>query len=159
MAKYISSTDSSNNEAIEGGYSVPPSHYDIAMATTGTKYRLPYEYADDLPDDKGDSIKVDGSGNNIDVYGATAWAPLDEAAVLDMFSELNDFRDGTDRVEWDKLDYEIYGEDYYRERFPNFPEEWYNLLVQASKDKYKDLQTHATKGLTRTEGDFTIKFD
>lgn len=89
----------------------------------------------------------------------SAWVTHDEEDLLQMFSDLNAFKEGTDRVEWDKIDYEVYGEDWYRMKYPNFPDEWYELLVKASQEKYKDLTKDDNKGFTRETGNFTVKFD
>ena len=89
----------------------------------------------------------------------TDWTPIDETTIAEMFGDLASFRDGEGGVEWDKVDYDIYGEDWYREKFPNFPEEWYSLIVKASREKYKDLMKKDDKGFQREEGNFTISFN
>lgn len=38
-----------------------------------------------------------------------------------------------DNVDWNALNYQPYGEDYYRERFPGFEEEIYTILAESSK--------------------------
>lgn len=89
----------------------------------------------------------------------SGWVTHEEEDLLQMFSDLNAFKEGTDRVEWDKIDYEVYGEDWYRMKYPNFPDEWYELLVKASREKYKDLTKEDNKGFTRETGNFVVKFD
>ena len=88
----------------------------------------------------------------------SAWVTHDETDIMEMFSCLNAFKEGTDQVEWEKVDYEIYGEDWYREKYPNFPPEWYALLVQASREKFKDLTKDDTQ-FSKTDGNFTVKWD
>ena len=103
---------------------------------------------------------LDMSGNEIpNCESISGWNDVDELGLLNMFQDLNSFKDDTGKVEWDKLDYEIYGEDWYREKYPNFPDEWYELLVNASKEKYKDLQSGIKDGIKIKEGNFTVKFD
>tara|TARA_R110000803_G_scaffold3926_3_gene13444 strand:- start:5227 stop:5724 length:498 start_codon:yes stop_codon:yes gene_type:complete len=88
----------------------------------------------------------------------TAWVEHGETDVMQMFSCLNAFKEGTDKVEWDMVDYEVYGEDWYRQKYPNFPDEWYELLVKASREKFKDLSRDDST-FTKTDGNFTVKWD
>ena len=87
------------------------------------------------------------------------WITLEEDDVMDMFKDLNTFKEETGKVDWDKINYEIYGEDWYREKFPHFPDEWYALMVKASNEKYKNLQKKETHGLSIDRGKFTVKFE
>tara|TARA_R110000765_G_scaffold108614_1_gene199672 strand:- start:2308 stop:2778 length:471 start_codon:yes stop_codon:yes gene_type:complete len=111
----------------------------------------------DLEDTK--PIVLDASGVDLEIIGTTGWANMDENNLMDMFGDLNAFREDTGKVQWDKLDYEIYGEDWYREKYPHFPDEWYELLVRASKEKYKDLQSGVDKGMKVERGNFVVNFD
>ena len=88
-----------------------------------------------------------------------SWVQMEDMDIINMFSELPAYKDGTGKVEWDKLDYEIYGEDWYREKYPNFPDEWYALMVEASKKKFQDLQKKEKEGMTIEKGNFIISFD
>ena len=105
----------------ENVYIEPPSHHDIAMAENNTKYRVPFLYPDGSNNEIADDVVLDAGGNEVSIYQSTGWSDLDESGLMDMFAELNTFKDGTDRVAWDKVDYEIYGEDWYREKYPSFP--------------------------------------
>ena len=135
-------------------------HNEIAMEQEiPCKYRTPYEFVDCSENHVVTEVVVDAGGNEVEIFGDTGWVGCDEAGLLDMFGELNAYREGEGKVEWDKVDYEIYGEDYYREKYPNFPPEWYALLVHASKEKFKDLQSGRTEGLKVTRGDHVVKFD
>ena len=162
MATYVNSPDSSNIRTIEDcihAHTQSASHTDIALVENGTKYRKPFLYVDDFPEATKDINIIDASGNDLEVYGDSSWLPMGEDGLLDMFGELNDFKEGTDRVDWDKVDYEVWGEDWYREKYPHFPDEFYALLVKASEKKFEDLQKGNEKGLTRTKGEFTVNFD
>ena len=88
-----------------------------------------------------------------------AWTSMDELGLIDMFSELSAYKEGTGKVEWDKLDFEVYGEDYYRDKFPHFPDEFYPLMVRASKNKYEDLRKETTSGIKIEQGNFVVSFD
>ena len=76
-----------------------------------------------------------------------------------MFVDLVAFKDSTDKIEWDKIDYEIYGEDWYRSKFPHFPDEWYTLLVKASKEKFADLTKEPENRMKIEQGNFIVSFD
>ena len=64
-----------------------------------------------------------------DAVEGGAWTSMDELAIIDMFSELSAYKEGTGKVEWDKVDYDVYGEDYYREKYPHFPDEFYPWIA------------------------------
>ena len=88
------------------------------------------------------------------------WIP-----VSDMENFLENFVTYSDEnnVEWEKFSYEIYDENYYREKFPNFDESVIQILAKCSLSKYHD-ELEKFK-LTRkrkedyTDADFTVKFD
>ena len=92
-------------------------------------------------------------GNN------TSWVAMEEQDIMNMFVDLVAFKDGSDKIEWDKIDYEIYGEDWYRTKFPHFPDEWYHLLVKASKEKFADLTKNPDNKLKIEQGNFTVSFN
>jgi len=135
-------------------------HNEIAMEQDiPCKYRTPYEYVDCSENHIVTEVVIDEGGNEIEIYGSTGWTPVDEVGLMGMFGELNDYKEGEGKVDWAKVDYDVYGEDYYMEKYPNFPPEWYALLVQASKEKFKDLQTGRNEGLKVTRGEHVVKFD
>ena len=88
------------------------------------------------------------------------WIP-----VNDMENFLENFVTYSDEnnVEWEKFSYEIYDENYYREKFPNFDESVIQILAKCSLSKYHD-ELEKFK-LTRkrkedyTDADFTVKFN
>ena len=164
MSEYINPSSPSiiedpKAEDISGITEIPPSHWEIAQAQPiPSKYRVPYEY-EELKDDKVNEIIIDASGNETTIYGSTGWTGLEEGGLMDMFADLNTFKEDTGKVQWDKVDYQVYGEDWYREKYPHFPDEWYTLLVKASEEKFKDLQSGADSGLKVTQGEYVVKFD
>ena len=103
-------------------------------------------------------IEKEAEQHVLDPSGA-AWVPLVEQDIMEMFGELTSFRDGEGLVEWDKIDYQdIYGADWYKAKYPSFPDEWYELLAQASREKYKDLTKKQESGFTHEEGNFIVRF-
>ena len=91
-------------------------------------------------------------GNN------TSWVKMDEQDITNMFVDLVNFKDHTDKIDWNKIDYEIYGEDWYREKYPHFPDEWYALLVKASREKFADLTKENDNKIKIEQGNFTVSF-
>lgn len=88
----------------------------------------------------------------------TGWVSLDEKSICEMFGDLVDFKEAEGKVDWEKIDYEIYGEDWYREKFPHFDDAWYELLAKASREKFKDLTKQEEGGMVKEEGNFVISF-
>ena len=92
-------------------------------------------------------------GNN------TSWVKMEEQDIMNMFVDLVHFKDGTDKIDWEKIDYDIYGEDWYRTKYPHFPEEWYALLVKASREKFADLTKETENKMKIKQGNFTVSFE
>lgn len=93
-------------------------------------------------------------GNN------TSWVQMEEQDIMNMFVELSNFKEDTEKIDWEKIDYEIYGEDWYRSKYPHFPDEWYALLVKASREKFKDLTKEKGEDAIKIEqGNFTVSFN
>ena len=93
-------------------------------------------------------------GNN------TSWVKMEEQDIMNMFVDLVNFKDDTEKIDWEKIDYEIYGEDWYRSKYPHFPDEWYALLVKASREKFKDLTKEKGEDAIKIEqGNFTVSFN
>ena len=67
------------------------------------------------------------------------WNEMSEEDIADFASQFLVYEN--DALDLSKFDYEIYGEDYYREKFPNFPNSWYPIMAEASRDKVSDKRT------------------
>ena len=88
------------------------------------------------------------------------WIP-----VNDMENFMENFVSYSDEnnVEWEKFSYEVYDEEYYREKFPNFDEAVIQILAKCSQKKYHD-ELEKSKLLKKrredyTDEDFTVKFN
>lgn len=64
------------------------------------------------------------------------WNTMDEEAINNFASQFLIF--DNDTLDLSKFDYEIYSEAYYREHFPAFPDSWYPIMAEASRDKISD---------------------
>jgi hypothetical protein len=43
-----------------------------------------------------------------------------------------------DNLDWNTVNYEILGEDYYQNKFPGFPDEVYKILADSTENKFVD---------------------
>lgn len=53
-----------------------------------------------------------------------------------------------DNLDWDRMNFEVYGEDYYRDKFgEGFPDEYYKLMADSTKpeNKIQDYRSHPLK--------------
>ena len=63
-----------------------------------------------------------------------------------------------DNLDWNSVNYEIYGADYYEEKFPGFAPEIYELLAESTKEENK-LIDNRIPPLKIPEGEFVVNFD
>jgi len=57
-----------------------------------------------------------------------------------MFDGLLDYcadEDCFDNLDWNSVNYEVYGPDYYQERFPGFADEVYEILAKSTEEENK----------------------
>ena len=57
----------------------------------------------------------------------------------DLMVFAGEFGDTKDNIDWEKLDYGILNESYYRKKFPKFDEETIRILAECSRKKLKEL--------------------
>jgi hypothetical protein len=91
----------------------------------------------------------------------SGWIQTDSNALIDLFSDIITLKQAEIGIEFEKFDYkEFYNADYYREKFPNFDDEWYELMEKATTAKFEDLRRYKEPVVEKpkTEEDFTIKF-
>lgn len=86
-----------------------------------------------------------------------AWRDIDEHDFHKMFEGVYNYCDEIDNVEWDRLNFEVYGPDYYKEKYGDkFPEEWYELMAKSTEEKIIDYREHSLK-IEKKE--VTLKFE
>ena len=63
-----------------------------------------------------------------------------------------------DNLDWNSVNYEVYGSDYYQERFPGFADEVYEILAKSTEEENKVIDNRIPP-LKITEGPVTVSFD
>ena len=74
---------------------------------------------------------------------------------IDMFSNYAD-ENTSNKIDWERFNYEIYDEDYYAEKFPGFDSSVHKILADCSKKK---IEEHREGLVKKTKGDFILRFD
>lgn len=74
--------------------------------------------------------------------------------LLSYCNEHEEFDDGS--LDWNSVNYNILGSDYYKEKFPGFSDEVYEILAESTETKFVD---ETEKGLVVEKVDKTISFD
>jgi len=68
------------------------------------------------------------------------WVEHDETNFHKMFEGLLDYcadEDEYDNLDWNTVNYEVYGADYYEEKFPGFAPEVYQILAKSTEEENK----------------------
>ena len=90
------------------------------------------------------------------------WVEHDESQFAKIFDGLLDYTYDEelemDNLDWNSVNYEVYGADYYEEKFPGFAPEIYDLLAESTKEENK-LMDNRIPPLKITEGEFVVNFD
>ena len=61
-------------------------------------------------------------------------------------------------LDWNTVNYQIYGADYYEEKFPGFAPEVYDILAKSTEEENKVIDKRIPP-LKIKQGDFTLSFD
>ena len=68
------------------------------------------------------------------------WITHDENDFIKMFDGLLDYcadEESYDNLDWNTVNYEVYGADYYEEKFPGFAPEVYEILAKSTEEENK----------------------
>ena len=68
------------------------------------------------------------------------WVEHDESNFHKMFEGLLDYcadEEEFQTLDWDTVNYKVYGADYYQEKFPGFSEEVYEILAKSTEEENK----------------------
>lgn len=68
------------------------------------------------------------------------WVEHDETNFHKMFEGLLDYcadEQCYDNLDWNTVNYNVYGADYYQEKFPGFSEEVYEILAKSTEEENK----------------------
>jgi len=68
------------------------------------------------------------------------WVDHDESNFTKMFEGLLDYcadEESYDNLDWNTVNYQVYGADYYEEKFPGFAPEVYDILAKSTEEENK----------------------
>ena len=88
------------------------------------------------------------------------WIEHDLTNFNKMFDGLLDYcndEEEYDNLDWNTVNYEVYGADYYSERFPGFSDDVYEILAKSTKEENKIVDNRIPP-LKITEGEVTVSF-
>ena len=89
------------------------------------------------------------------------WVEHDDSNFAKVFNGLLDYTNDDeefDNLDWNSVNYEVYGADYYQEKFPGFADEVYEILAKSTEPESK-IVDHRVPPLKITEGPVTVSFD
>lgn len=89
------------------------------------------------------------------------WVEHDDSNFAKMFEGLLDYcadEEEFDNLDWNTVNYKVYGADYYEEKFPGFSEEVYEILAKSTEEENKVIDNR-TPPLKIQHGEFELSFD
>ena len=88
------------------------------------------------------------------------WIEMSNEELQNQMSGLMDFFDGTeyDNIDWSTLNFKIYDEEYYQEKYPGFDDKIYKILADSTKPENK-VKDERTAPLQIKHEEVTLKFD
>ena len=89
------------------------------------------------------------------------WVEHDEGNFAKMFEGLLDYcadEEEYDNLNWNTVNYQVYGPDYYEEKFPGFSEEVYEILAKSTEEENKIIDNRIPP-IEIKHGEFTVSFD
>jgi hypothetical protein len=89
------------------------------------------------------------------------WVEHDEGNFAKMFEGLLDYcadEEEYDNLNWNTVNYQVYGADYYEEKFPGFSEEVYEILAKSTEEENKIIDNRIPP-IEIKHGEFTVSFD
>tara|TARA_R110000824_G_scaffold153925_1_gene325715 strand:- start:686 stop:1111 length:426 start_codon:yes stop_codon:yes gene_type:complete len=99
--------------------------------------------------------------SGVETVQDSGWIQTADSNLVELFSDIITLKQAEVGIEFEKFDFkEHYNSDYYREKFPNFDDEWYELMEKATTKKFEDLRRYKEPIVTKpkTKDDFIIKF-
>ena len=97
----------------------------------------------------------------LDENNKGVWVEHDESNFAKMFEGLLDYcadEEEFDNLDWNTVNYKLYGADYYEEKFPGFSEEVYEILAKSTEEENKIIDNR-TPPLKIQHGEFELSFD
>ena len=105
--------------------------------------KIAKEFKDTIKDTR-NLIKRDTNNipsiEDLDDKNKGLWVEHGEGNFAKMFEGLLDYcadEEEYDNLDWNTVNYELYGTDYYEEKFPGFSEEVYEILAKSTEEENK----------------------
>ena len=99
--------------------------------------------------------------DDLDDNNKGLWVEHDESNFAKMFEGLLDYcadEEEFDNLDWNTVNYKVYGADYYEEKFPGFSEEVYEILAKSTEEENKIIDNRIPP-IKIKHGEFTVSFD
>ena len=93
------------------------------------------------------------------INSVTEFKTMDEKEIVDLFCDVQGLGEGLIPIE--KFDFREYTAEYYRKKFPKFPENFYELMEKASQEKIANFTVDKKKeetGMIRIEEETVVSF-
>tara|TARA_R100001443_G_scaffold114575_2_gene130784 strand:+ start:909 stop:1394 length:486 start_codon:yes stop_codon:yes gene_type:complete len=138
--------------------SINDSSYNIELSTDSMTLPPPppaenYKIIDDnMGKDLFKSI-VEGA-ENIDHERPSHWTELNSDDIFDMFHTFINYDEPN--LDLSKFDFRTHTADWYKEKYPHFPDNFYEILEEASRVKIDDKRDNGLKKIDKVT---TLKFD
>jgi alpha-L-fucosidase len=97
--------------------------------------------------------------STLDDHNKGQWVEHGDSDFSRIFEGLLDYcadEECLDNLDWNTLNYEAYGADYYEEKFPGFDPAVYEILAKSTEDKLVDNRIPPLK---ITHQDVVLTFD
>jgi hypothetical protein len=89
------------------------------------------------------------------------WIEHDDSNFHKLFEGLLDYcadEEQFDNLDWNTVNYEVYGADYYQQKFPGFSDEVYDILAKSTEPENKVVD-HRIPSLSCNYQEVTLSFD
>ena len=99
--------------------------------------------------------------DELDENNKGLWVDHDDSNFAKMVEGLLDYcaeEEEFDNLDWNTVNYKLYGADYYEEKFPGLSEEVYEILAKSTEEENKIIDNR-TPPLKIQHGEFELSFD
>ena len=93
------------------------------------------------------------------INSVTEFKTMDEKEIVDLFCDVQGLGEGLIPIQ--QFDFREYTAEYYRKKFPKFPENFYELMEKASLEKIANFTVDKKKedaGMIRIEEETVVSF-
>ena len=86
------------------------------------------------------------------------WSEFRQKDLEDFIDNFTTYADEntSNKIDWEKFDYNIYNEAYFAEKYPGFDSSVHKILADCSKKK---IEEHRDGIVKKSKGDFIVRFD